>query len=231
MENSRKKNLSKFTPSYRSHIWQPGQTGNPKGKPNRIHRLVKTMLTENSMDAARTLCAIVNDPKVPAKVRCHAAEAILDRVYGKPTQPIEACGKCEAIVIRLQGDAPASALPEAAEPDAGKPGAAEENRLNETGAEKRKNPHGFQPGQSGNPGGRRKYDPEVKKILVEGSLLAAETLCELIHNPRVPPGVRARAAEAILDRVYGRAVQPIVAAAVGAPVEIKLAGMLKEWAK
>lgn len=91
----------------------------------------------------------------------------------------------------------------------------------------------FPVGVSGNPSGRRKQDPAIVALLKSKSLSAANTLVELMENPKVSPKVRCQAAEVILDRVYGKAVQPIDASigGNGDPVVIAFAGVLSDWAK
>lgn len=65
----------------------------------------------------------------------------------------------------------------------------------------------FQPGQSGNPSGRPKKDPA---IAAEAQKHAAEALAVFVANlTDENPTVRHRAAEAILDRAYGKPVQNI----------------------
>lgn len=90
----------------------------------------------------------------------------------------------------------------------------------------------WKPGQSGNPSGRRKVDPLVRDALVNSSLEAANTLIEIMKDKRVSPKVRCDAAQAILNRVYGKAVQPIDAAAGECiePIIVKFVGELDEWA-
>jgi hypothetical protein len=93
-------------------------------------------------------------------------------------------------------------------------------------------PYQFKPGNRANAGGRRKMSPEVKRLLIDGSLAAAQTLCEFVNDPKCAPGVRCQAAEILLDRVYGKASQPIGAAASGGePITIQLTGILEEWAR
>lgn len=210
-------------PSMLPHKWKKGESGNPRGRIDIVPRLVKRMLEENSVAAAQTLCDIVQNRKTPAKIRVRAAEAILDRVYGKPKMPIDlvVSGKGKPLVVRFQGTLPEKPAPAVTETKAVAVTAPAEPRSGE-----------LRPGMPGNPGGRRKYSPEVKKALIEGSLLAAETLCEFINDSDAPPDVRARAAQAVLDRLYGQAPQPIYATAgFEGPVEIEFEGVLAEWAK
>ena len=68
---------------------------------------------------------------------------------------------------------------------------------------------GFQPGQSGNPGGRKKVAPEVKEMLKAEAPEAARFLIETMHNEAVKDELRIKCAETVLERVYGKATQPI----------------------
>jgi hypothetical protein len=66
------------------------------------------MLASNSVAAAQALCETVKDPTVSPGVRCRVAGMILDRVYGKAAQPINAdvggYGNC--IVVQFRGEYP-----------------------------------------------------------------------------------------------------------------------------
>ena len=82
---------------WRSTSFRPGQSGNPTGRPKRpvtiearrIFRDVATAACERTQDAIDTLFAIMKDAKAPAAARVSAAQAILDRGYGKPAQAVE----------------------------------------------------------------------------------------------------------------------------------------------
>ena len=82
---------------WRSTSFRPGQSGNPTGRPKRpatiearrIFRDVLTAARERTQDAIDTLASIMRDPKAPAAARVSAAQALLDRGYGKPAQAIE----------------------------------------------------------------------------------------------------------------------------------------------
>jgi hypothetical protein len=67
----------------------------------------------------------------------------------------------------------------------------------------------FEKGASGNPGGRPKEDPDVRKLARDHGQAALETLIALMRNKRVAPSVRVAAASAVLDRGYGRAAQSV----------------------
>jgi hypothetical protein len=48
---------------------------------------VQELARERSPDAINTLAAIMDDQKAPPAARVAAANSLLDRGYGKPTQP------------------------------------------------------------------------------------------------------------------------------------------------
>jgi len=60
----------------------------------------------------------------------------------------------------------------------------------------------FKPGQSGNPNGRPKENPEVKEILKAASVDAAKKLTELIYSENEK--VAFSAAQEILNRTQGK---------------------------
>ena len=62
----------------------------------------------------------------------------------------------------------------------------------------------FQPGQSGDPGGRPKLPPEVKEMAKAYTAEAIQTLAEVMRNESAPPGARVTAAEKLLDRAWGK---------------------------
>jgi len=67
----------------------------------------------------------------------------------------------------------------------------------------------FQKGQSGNPGGRPKVVAEVKELAREHTAEAIQTLVSIMSNPKSAPAARVSAANALLDRGYGRPQQHI----------------------
>ena len=66
----------------------PGSTGNPKGRP-KIPKDVKEMLKAATADAAKLLIDTMKNQEADLKLRVDCAERVLDRVYGKASQPIE----------------------------------------------------------------------------------------------------------------------------------------------
>lgn len=65
----------------------------------------------------------------------------------------------------------------------------------------------FKKGKSGNPGGRPKVEREVIELARDGSIRAIGRLIELVENQ--DPRAAIAAANAVLDRAYGKPTQPI----------------------
>jgi hypothetical protein len=74
--------------------WKKGQSGNPEG--GRLQRPelreIRELAATYSVAAIDTLAKIMLNGRTPASVRVAAAQALLDRGYGKPTQPLEHSG-------------------------------------------------------------------------------------------------------------------------------------------
>jgi HEAT repeat protein len=64
-----------------------GISGNPGGRP-KVLGDVQALARQKSPEAINTLANIMDDQKAPPAARVAAANALLDRGYGKPTQPI-----------------------------------------------------------------------------------------------------------------------------------------------
>ena len=71
----------------RGRPFPKGVSGNPGGRP-KVLADVQELARERSPDAINTLVAIMDDQKAPPAARVAAANSLLDRGYGKPTQPI-----------------------------------------------------------------------------------------------------------------------------------------------
>lgn len=94
----------------------------------------------------------------------------------------------------------------------------------------------FQPGKSGNPGGRPgkrvratvngvEGDYTVGEICAPHSQEAIETLVAVMQDTKAPHPSRVTAANFILDRVFGKPKQSVeMAGEDGAPIEVSLRG-------
>lgn len=81
----------------------------------------------------------------------------------------------------------------------------------------------FKKGESGNPGGRPKENEELKRLAREHSKEAIERLAFWMHSDNAKASVSA--AQALLDRGYGKPVQEISGPAGGAiPVKFVIEG-------
>ena len=67
----------------------------------------------------------------------------------------------------------------------------------------------FTKGVSGNPGGRPKVLGDVQELARQKSPEAIETLSKILLDEKAAPAARVAAANALLDRGYGKPTQPI----------------------
>lgn len=75
----------------------------------------------------------------------------------------------------------------------------------------------FQPGQSGNPGGRPKLDPRLRDMARAKTEEAFAVILDCLADP--DKKIALRAAEVLLDRGYGRPTQPISGDEDGPPIQ------------
>lgn len=72
----------------------------------------------------------------------------------------------------------------------------------------------WKPGQSANPGGRSKLEKDVRDLAREHSIAAINRLVYLMDNAQ-SERTQAAAAEALLDRAWGRPPQAIIGGGEG----------------
>lgn len=68
---------------------RPG-SGRKPGTPNKTTAVLKEIAGQYTESAIKTLAAIMDDPEAPAAARVSAADKLLDRGHGRPTQTIDA---------------------------------------------------------------------------------------------------------------------------------------------
>jgi hypothetical protein len=71
----------------RKGVWQPGQSGNPKGRPS-IKGEVETLARTYTVEAIETLADLMRNG-ASDNVRMAAANALLNRGWGLPRQAID----------------------------------------------------------------------------------------------------------------------------------------------
>lgn len=69
--------------------FQPGVSGNPGGRPKKLATLT-ALAQEHTNDALAALVEVMNDRAAAPSARVSAAQAILDRGWGKPLQAVAA---------------------------------------------------------------------------------------------------------------------------------------------
>lgn len=72
----------------RGRPFQPGSSGNPRGRPRRDFDLA-VLARIHTQEAIGTLLQVMQDAKAPASARIAAATVLLDRGWGKPPQTVD----------------------------------------------------------------------------------------------------------------------------------------------
>jgi hypothetical protein len=89
--------------------FQKGQSGNPKGRPPAIPEEIKALCREHTLESIETIVAIMRNKKESGAVRGAMANSLIDRGWGKATQPVsgEDGAPITVQIVKYAGD-PAS---------------------------------------------------------------------------------------------------------------------------
>lgn len=79
----------------------------------------------------------------------------------------------------------------------------------------------WKPGQSGNPGGRKRTDQDLQALIRSYCPMAIQTLAEIARNG-TNERARVMAATALLDRGYGKPIQRVEGAAEGGGIIVQV---------
>jgi hypothetical protein len=83
-----------------------GQSGNPGGRPKGLLE-VQEAARAHTADALATLARIAADTAAPPAAQIAAANALLDRAWGRPTQPVEGSGGVTLLDLIMESMKPA----------------------------------------------------------------------------------------------------------------------------
>lgn len=82
-------------------VFRPGQSGNPSGRPKVVGE-VRDLARQHCPEAIQTLVTIMSSAKAQDGARVAAAKEILDRGYGKVTQPISGDDGAPALQVLVR---------------------------------------------------------------------------------------------------------------------------------
>src|SRR5687767_13480411 len=87
-----------------STSFKPGESGNPSGRPKVVGE-VQALARKHTTKAIAVIARVMRDPKCDPRARVAAANALLDRGYGKPAQSdlLERIESLEALLHNRNG--------------------------------------------------------------------------------------------------------------------------------
>lgn len=103
-------------------VWQPGQTGNPKGHYSKGKGYsLKAMADNYTASALNVIVSLMEDPAVKPSDRLTAARMVLDRAHGLPTQTVDMNTTLSVSLVELLATLPGQARPATIEHEAPPP--------------------------------------------------------------------------------------------------------------
>ena len=78
---------------------------------------------------------------------------------------------------------------------------------------------------------RKAVPQEYKNLIVQYTVPALMTVIDIMQDEGAKKADRLKAAEMLLERAYGKAIQPVIADVNTNSLVIKLEGQLADWAK
>ena len=87
------------SPGKSSHLFRPGCSGNPSGRPKRTKEEKDALEAVRNLApmAAKKVKAMLESPKTPAVVKVKLIEIIFDRAFGKPESAVKVTSVQETV--------------------------------------------------------------------------------------------------------------------------------------
>lgn len=98
-----KSSAENSTPAPIGRPWQPGQSGNPGGRPKGLAKRVRDAV-EDGENIVSFLTTVLADQSESTRDRIAAAQILMERGWGKAPQLIDVEQTSEGLIVRLAFD-------------------------------------------------------------------------------------------------------------------------------